>query len=372
MKFVDEAIVTVKAGKGGNGSASFRREKYIPRGGPDGGDGGRGGSIYIETADNLNTLADFRFVRHYEAKNGQTGMGNLKTGISGQDLVMRVPVGTVIFDDNTDELIYDLNEAEQKVIIARGGDGGLGNTNFKSSVNQAPRKFTKGKEGDERTLRFELKVLADVGLLGLPNAGKSTFLRAVSQARPKVANYPFTTLHPELGVVALGKGSSFVIADIPGLIEGASEGLGLGHQFLRHLSRTRLLLHIVDIAPYGEKTDLVNDINTIYNELVQYEQETETPLTDLPRWLVVNKVDVLDAAEAQQRVDEMLQDPLLKKYDWQGKVYPISAISRQGTKELCADIMQHLDKMYKQDQEHVELERLKSEYDPTDLDQRDS
>jgi len=369
MKFVDEAIVTVKAGKGGNGSASFRREKYIPRGGPDGGDGGKGGSIYIETAENLNTLADFRFVRHYEAKNGQTGMGNLKTGISGKDLVMRVPVGTVIFDDNTDELIYDLTEADQKVVIARGGDGGLGNTNFKSSVNQAPRKFTKGKEGDERTLRFELKVLADVGLLGLPNAGKSTFLRAVSQARPKVANYPFTTLHPELGVVALGKGSSFVIADIPGLIEGASEGLGLGHQFLRHLSRTRLLLHIVDIAPYGEKTDLVNDINTIYNELVQYEAETETPLTNLPRWLVVNKVDVLDVEETQMRIDEMLQDPLLQNSNWQGKVYQISAISRKGTKDLCADIMQHLDQAYKAEQDKGESARLSAEYNKSELDE---
>lgn len=365
MKFVDEATVTVKAGKGGNGSASFRREKYIPRGGPDGGDGGKGGSIYIQAVENINTLADFRFVRHYQAKDGQSGVGRLKTGASGENLVMRVPIGTVVFDDNTDELIYDLTESDQKVVIARGGDGGLGNTHFKSSVNQAPRKFTKGKEGDERVLRFELKVLADVGLLGLPNAGKSTFLRAVSQARPKVANYPFTTLHPELGVVALGKGSSFVIADIPGLIEGASEGLGLGHQFLRHLSRTRLLLHIIDIAPYGEKTDLTSDINTIYKELVQYEAQTETKLTHLPRWLVVNKIDVLTADETQQRIDEMLQDPLLQQSNWQGKVYQMSAISRLGTKDLCADIMQYLDQMYKAEQNESAM--LSAKYNKSEL-----
>ncbi len=334
MNFVDEAIITVKAGKGGNGALSFRREKYIPRGGPDGGDGGRGGTIYLTTTETLNTLADFRYVRHYEAQNGQVGMGRLKHGAAGDDLYIKVPVGTVVYDDETDELIYDLVEKDKTVVIAHGGGGGMGNTQFKSSTNQAPRKITKGKVGDERALRLELKVLADVGLLGLPNAGKSTFLTAVSQARPKVANYPFTTLHPQLGVVSLGQGSSFVIADIPGLIEGASEGLGLGHQFLRHLSRTRLLLHIVDIAPYGAEVDLANEVETIAAELKKYEELTGTPLTDLPRWLVINKIDVLDEEAVDARVDDML-----KTLDWDGKIYRISAVSRLGTQTICNDIM---------------------------------
>ncbi|MGH1426306.1 MAG: GTPase ObgE [Arenicella sp.] len=334
MNFVDEAIITVKAGKGGNGALSFRREKYIPRGGPDGGDGGRGGTIYLTTTETLNTLADFRYVRHYEAQNGQVGMGRLKHGAAGDDLYIKVPVGTVVYDDDTDELIYDLVEKDKTVVIAHGGGGGMGNTQFKSSTNQAPRKITKGKVGDERALRLELKVLADVGLLGLPNAGKSTFLTAVSQARPKVANYPFTTLHPQLGVVSLGQGSSFVIADIPGLIEGASEGLGLGHQFLRHLSRTRLLLHIVDIAPYGAEVDLANEVETIAAELKKYEELTGTPLTDLPRWLVINKIDVLDEEAVDARVDDML-----KTLDWDGKIYRISAVSRLGTQTICNDIM---------------------------------
>jgi len=334
MNFVDEAIITVKAGKGGNGALSFRREKYIPRGGPDGGDGGRGGSVYITTTETLNTLADFRYIRHYESKNGQTGMGRLKHGAAGDDLYIKVPVGTVVYDDDTDELIYDLIEKDLTVVIAHGGNGGMGNTQFKSSTNQAPRKITKGKVGDERTLRLELKVLADVGLLGLPNAGKSTFLTAVSQARPKVANYPFTTLHPQLGVVSLGHGSAFVVADIPGLIEGASEGLGLGHQFLRHLSRTRLLLHIVDIAPYGEEVDLAAEVKTIADELSKYKEITDTDLTQLPRWLVVNKIDILDDEDVQERIDSML-----KALDWDGKIYQISAIGRQGTQEICNDIM---------------------------------
>lgn len=334
MNFVDEAIITVKAGKGGNGALSFRREKYIPRGGPDGGDGGRGGTVYITTTETLNTLADFRYIRHYEAKNGQTGMGRLKHGAAGDDLTIKVPVGTVVYDDDTDELIYDLTENDVTVVIAHGGKGGLGNTQFKSSTNQAPRKITKGKVGDERTLRLELKVLADVGLLGLPNAGKSTFLTAVSQARPKIANYPFTTLHPQLGVVSLGQGSAFVIADIPGLIEGASEGHGLGHQFLRHLSRTKLLLHIVDIAPYGEEVNLAKEINTISKELEKYKEITGTDLTALPRWLVVNKIDVLEQDDVKQRIDT-----LVKSLKWQDKVYQISAIGRQGTQDICNDIM---------------------------------
>ena len=346
MNFVDEAIITIKAGKGGNGALSFRREKYIPRGGPDGGDGGRGGSIYLTTTETLNTLADFRYIRHYEAKNGQTGMGKLKHGASGDDLYINVPVGTVVYDDDTDELIYDLIEKDTTVIIAHGGNGGMGNTQFKSSTNQAPRKFTKGKIGDERALRLELKVLADVGLLGLPNAGKSTFLTAVSQARPKVANYPFTTLHPQLGVVSLGQGSSFVIADIPGLIEGASEGHGLGHQFLRHLSRTRLLLHIVDIAPYGEEVDLAKEVETIAQELSKYEIETGTPLTQLPRWLVINKIDVLESEQVDQRVDDMLES-----LGWQAKVYRMSAISRQGTQDICNDIMRMIQEEERRQQE---------------------
>ena len=294
MKFVDEAEITVQAGNGGHGALSFRREKYIPRGGPDGGDGGRGGSVYMVATEGLNTLADFRFVRHYQAKGGETGGGKVKTGQGGEDLIIKVPVGTLVYDSQTEELIADLDEVDAKITVAKGGDGGLGNTTFKSSTNQAPRKITKGRPGDARTLRLEMKVLADVGLLGLPNAGKSTFLRSVSQATPKVANYPFTTLHPELGVVSLGIGSSFVIADIPGLIEGASEGAGLGIQFLRHLARTKLLLHVVDIAPYGdEEANLAKDITTIVGELNQYSEQAGAELDQLDRWLVINKTDVV-------------------------------------------------------------------------------
>lgn len=343
MKFVDEAEITVRAGNGGHGALSFRREKYIPKGGPDGGDGGRGGSVFLRATDDLNTLADFRFVRHYEAKNGKSGAGKLKSGVSGDDLTIQVPVGTLVFDANTGEQIADMVNDEEVVLVAAGGMGGLGNTTFKSSTNQAPRKTTKGKLGDARTLRLELKVLADIGLLGLPNAGKSTFLRSVSQARPKVANYPFTTLHPELGVVSLGMGSSFVIADIPGLIEGAAQGAGLGIQFLRHLARTRLLLHVVDIAPYGnEEADLAKDVRTIYAELKQYSAEAGVELDQLDRWLVVNKIDtVLDEDRDQ------ILNTLLTELAWEGPVYAISAISREGTQKLCNDIMQHLEEMDK-------------------------
>ncbi len=349
MKFVDEAEITVQAGNGGHGALSFRREKYIPKGGPDGGDGGRGGSVFLIATLGLNTLADFRFVRHYQAKGGQTGGGKLKSGQSGEDLVIKVPVGTIVFDAQTDEQIADLTEPEQTVRVAQGGEGGLGNTTFKSSTNQAPRKITKGKPGDARTLRLELKVLADVGLLGLPNAGKSTFLRSVSQATPKVANYPFTTLYPELGVVSLGVGSSFVIADIPGLIEGASEGAGLGIQFLRHLSRTKLLLHIVDIAPYGdEEANLANDVRTIAAELDQYSEASGANLDQLERWLVVNKTDVVLDEDREQIVAALLQD-----LDWQGPVFEISAISRLGTQELCNAIMEKLNQMNKDEEEEV-------------------
>ena len=349
MKFVDEAEITVHAGNGGHGALSFRREKYIPKGGPDGGDGGRGGSVYLIATHGLNTLADFRFVRHYQAKGGQTGGGKLKSGQGGEDLVVKVPVGTIVYDAQTEELIADLTEADEVVMVAQGGEGGLGNTTFKSSTNQAPRKITKGKPGDARTLRLELKVLADVGLLGLPNAGKSTFLRSVSQATPKVANYPFTTLYPELGVVSLGVGSSFVVADIPGLIEGASEGAGLGIQFLRHLSRTKLLLHIVDIAPYGdEEANLAGDIRTIVGELEQYSQETGAELGSLERWLVINKTDVVLDEDRQEIVKELLEE-----LDWSGPVFEISAISRNGTQELCNAIMGHLDQLKKDEEEEV-------------------
>ena len=339
MKFVDEAEITVQAGNGGHGALSFRREKYIPRGGPDGGDGGKGGSVHLIATEGLNTLADFRFVRHYQAKGGQTGGGKVKTGQGGEDLTIKVPVGTMVYDAQTEELIADLTEADSVITVAQGGEGGLGNTTFKSSTNQAPRKITKGRPGDARTLRLELKVLADVGLLGLPNAGKSTFLRSVSQATPKVANYPFTTLHPELGVVSLGIGSSFVIADIPGLIEGASQGAGLGIQFLRHLARTKLLLHVVDIAPYGdEDANLANDITTIAGELTQYSEEAGADLDQLDRWLVINKTDTVLDEDRERIVEE-----LLKELGWTSPVYQISAISRQGTQQLCNDIQAYLD-----------------------------
>lgn len=362
MNFVDEAEITVQAGNGGNGALSFRREKYIPRGGPDGGDGGRGGSIYLRAIDGLNTLADFRFIRHYQSQNGKTGGGKVKTGQSGDDLIIDVPVGTLVFDAQTEEQIADLTEQGQQVKVAEGGIGGLGNTTFKSSTNQAPRKITKGRPGDARTLRLELKVLADVGLLGLPNAGKSTFLRAVSQARPKVANYPFTTLHPELGVVSLGMGSSFVVADIPGLIEGAAQGAGLGIQFLRHLARTKLLLHIVDIAPYGDQqADLVQDVTTITSELAQYSDQADANLDQLDRWLVINKKDtVLDEDQTE------IIDNLLNSLDWTGPVYRISAIARQGTQELCNDIMQYLEAQLKAEQPDVLLS-IPAVKDPTGL-----
>ncbi len=349
MKFVDEAEITVQAGNGGHGALSFRREKYIPRGGPDGGNGGRGGSVYLEATDGLNTLADFRFVRHYQAKGGQTGGGKVKTGQGGDDIVVKVPIGTMVYDGQTEELISDMTEEGQRIAVALGGEGGLGNTVFKSSTNQAPRKTTKGKPGDARTLRLELKVLADVGLLGLPNAGKSTFLRSVSQATPKVANYPFTTLHPELGVVSLGMGSSFVIADVPGLIEGAAQGAGLGIQFLRHLARTKLLLHVVDIAPYGdEEANLASDIRTIAGELSQYSEEAGADLDQLDRWLVINKTDVVLDEDRERIVNDLLQE-----LDWRGPVYTISAISRQGTQDLCNDIMNYIDAEIRAQQDEV-------------------
>ncbi len=336
MKFVDEARINVIAGNGGNGAMSFLRLKYMPKGGPDGGDGGRGGSVYLVARENLNTLSDFRFKRTYEAQHGAKGMGRNKTGVSGEDLEVVVPAGTVVSDTATGEVIGELLKDGQRLLVAQGGKGGLGNVHFKSSTNQAPRKTIPGKPGERRELGLELKVLADVGLLGLPNAGKSTFLRAVSQARPKVADYPFTTLHPELGVVSAGIGRSFVIADIPGLIEGAAEGAGLGYQFLRHLSRTRLLLHIVDLDPYKDADTVAQDVKTVASELQQYNPE----LAKLPRWLVLNKADLFSTDELAQRRQQVV-DALA----WQGEVFTISAISREGTKELVWKLMDYLESL---------------------------
>ena len=333
MKFIDEANIEAHAGKGGDGSASFRREKFVPRGGPDGGDGGRGGSIFARADRNINTLVDYRFQRIHRAKGGENGRGADCNGRSAEDVVLRVPVGTVVTDAESGEAVADLASHDQVALLAKGGAGGLGNLNFKSSTNRAPRQFTRGGDGESRRLKFELKVLADVGLLGMPNAGKSTFIRAVSAARPKVADYPFTTLHPNLGVVRVDENRSFVIADIPGLIEGAAEGAGLGHQFLRHLARTRLLLHIVDLAPFDPSTDPVAEARAIVHELEKYDQA----LFDKPRWLVLNKMDLLDADERDERVRMFIAD-----FGWQGKSFIISAIDGGGCRELTFAIMEHL------------------------------
>ena len=335
MKFIDEARIEVHAGKGGNGSASMRREKYIAFGGPDGGDGGVGGSIYVVADCNINTLVDYRFARIFRAKDGASGRGADCNGAGADDVVLRVPVGTVIKDLATDEVIADLTFDKQRVMVAKGGRGGLGNINFKSSTNRAPRQFTKGTEGETKEIHFELKVLADVGLLGMPNAGKSTFIRAVSAARPKVADYPFTTLHPNLGVVRVDDNRSFVIADVPGLIEGAAEGAGLGHQFLKHLQRTHLLLHLVDIAPYDDAVDPVKEAKALINELKKYDQA----LFDKPRWLILNKVDLVDKDEADKRVKA-----IIKGLKWKGPAFSISAMKADGCKELTFAIMDHVAK----------------------------
>lgn len=335
MKFIDEARIEVHAGKGGNGAVSFRREKYIPRGGPDGGDGGRGGSIYAIADRNINTLVDYRYTRVHRAKNGEPGRGSQCNGKGAPDIVLRVPVGTVITDLGTGEVIADLAEHEQKVLLAKGGQGGLGNEHFKSSTNRAPRQFTPGEPGESRELYLELKVLADVGLLGMPNAGKSTFIRAVSSAKPKVADYPFTTLQPNLGVVRVATDKSFVIADIPGLIEGAAEGAGLGHQFLRHLARTRLLLHLVDLAPLDPDADPVKDARAIAAELRKYDEA----LYRKPRWLVLNKADMLPPEQREAVVAEFL-----RRYRWKGPHFLISALTGEGCRELGFAIMDHLEK----------------------------
>ena len=333
MKFLDEAKILVQAGKGGDGIVSFRREKYIAKGGPNGGDGGHGGSVYLQATHNLNTLIDFRYKREFKAKNGQPGQGSNCTGESGDDLVIPVPIGTIVYDGDTEELIADLDHNEQKALVAQGGFRGLGNTRFKSSINRAPRQFTKGSPGEKRRLRLELKLLADVGLLGMPNAGKSTFIRSVSAAKPKVADYPFTTLVPQLGVVSFASGKSFVIADIPGLIEGAAQGQGLGHQFLRHVSRTKILLHLVDVAAL-DGSDPVENVNIIVNELAKYDPE----LAQRERWLVLNKIDLLSDDERQSKIDAVLNG--LK---WQGPVYAISALSSDGTDALIEAMVERLD-----------------------------
>lgn len=332
MKFVDEATIRVEAGKGGDGCCSFRREKYIPKGGPDGGDGGDGGSVWMVAESAMNTLIDFRYTRSYKAENGRQGSGRLRTGKSGDDLIIKVPVGTVVHDADTEEMIGDLVADGARLCVAKGGFHGIGNTRFKSSINRTPRQTTKGTLGEQRNLKLELKLLADVGLLGMPNAGKSTLISAISNARPKVADYPFTTLYPNLGVVRVGTGKSFVVADIPGLIEGAAEGAGLGIRFLKHLSRTRLLLHVIDLAPVDGSAPEAH-AQAIIDELGHY----DPALQALPRWLVLNKIDCLLPEEIDER-----RDQVVKALNWQGPVYLISAASGDGTQLLCQDIMQSL------------------------------
>jgi GTP-binding protein len=334
MKFFDEAKIEIIAGKGGDGSASFRREKSVPRGGPDGGDGGRGGSIIAVADSNLNTLIDYRYTRIFKAKDGENGRGRDQYGKGADDIVLRMPVGTVIKDADSGGIIADLAKNGDRVTLAQGGKGGLGNIHFKSSVNRAPRQFTRGMPGEQKNLEMELRVLADVGLLGMPNAGKSTFIRAVSAARPKVADYPFTTLHPNLGVVRVDESRSFVVADIPGLIEGAAEGAGLGHQFLRHLQRTHLLLHLVDIAPFDEGTDPAKEVRALAAELKKY----DAALARKPRWLVMNKVDLLEPAEAKKR-----GAALVKKLKWTKPWFLISGINGEGCRDVTFKVMDFLE-----------------------------
>ena len=346
MKFIDEAKIEVAAGRGGNGAVSFRREKYVPRGGPDGGDGGRGGSVFAVANENVNTLVEYRFVKRYQAKNGEKGHGSDRYGAGADDIELQMPVGTLIRDADTGEIVADLTRHGQRVCLARGGKGGLGNIHFKSSVNRAPKQATPGEPGEARRLLLELKVLADVGLLGMPNAGKSTLIRAVSAARPKVADYPFTTLHPNLGVVRVDEGQSFVMADIPGLIEGAAEGAGLGHRFLKHLSRTGLLLHVVDLAPFDEAVSPAAEALAIINELKKYDDE----LFGKPRWLVLNKLDMLTPEEAAERKTAFLETigwnypaPGEPGFDRQTpRLFEISALAHQGTQELVRQIGQYL------------------------------
>ena len=342
MKFVDEAVITVTAGNGGNGCISFRREKFIPLGGPDGGDGGDGGSVWLEADENLNTLVDFRHDRYFKAQRGQNGMGRQMFGKAGEDITIKVPIGTEVVNVATDEIIGDLTVHGARMLVAQGGEGGKGNVHFKSSVNRAPRKASNGTPGEEREIRLEMKLLADVGLLGFPNAGKSTFIRAVSAATPKVADYPFTTLHPNLGVVSVEVARSFVIADIPGLIEGAADGAGLGSLFLRHVQRTSLLLHLVDMAPFDESIDPAEQVRAIENELRKY----DPGMLEKPRWLVLNKGDLLDDDTRAERAKA-----IIAALDWKEPWFTVSAIGREGTWPIMLKIQQFFD-----DQKHAALE----------------
>ena len=332
MKFVDEATIDIAAGHGGAGCVSFRREKFIPFGGPNGGDGGRGGSVWAVADVNLNTLIDFRYTRRFEARNGEAGRGSDQFGAAGEDIFLRVPVGTIVIDADTGERLCELLAPDEKVLLAKGGDGGFGNLHFKSSTNRAPRQKTPGWPGEARKLKLELRVLADVGLLGMPNAGKSTLIAAISNARPKIADYPFTTLHPNLGVVRVGPDQSFVVADIPGLIEGASEGAGLGHQFLRHLQRTELLLHLVDLAPF-DGADPVAQVRAIVKELKAYDKS----LHDKPRWIVLNKLDMVPFEEREARVKDFV-----RRLRWKGPVFSISALARDGLEALVRAAYLHV------------------------------
>jgi GTPase len=333
MKFVDEATIDVAAGDGGAGCASFRREKFIPFGGPNGGDGGRGGSIYAVADLNLNTLIDYRYARRHEARKGEAGRGSDQFGAAGDDIVLRMPVGTILTDVESGQVVAELLVPGEKVLICKGGDGGFGNLHFKTSTNRAPRQKTPGWPGEQKKLKLELRVLADVGLLGMPNAGKSTLIAAISNARPKIADYPFTTLHPNLGVVRVGPEQSFVVADIPGLIEGAAEGAGLGHQFLRHLQRTRLLLHLIDMAPFDDSVDPAAQAKAIVKELKKY----DPALYDKPRWLVLNKMDMVPTDERDARVKEFLRRLRSKQ-----PVFEISALTREGLEPLLKAIYQHV------------------------------
>lgn len=354
MRFIDEAIVTVKAGDGGNGIVSFRREKYIPKGGPDGGDGGRGGSVYVVADDNTNTLVDYRYTRRYEAKRGENGRSKNCSGRKSEDIFLTVPIGTTVIDVDTDQVIGDLTERGQRILVAKGGDGGLGNTHFKTSTNQAPRKATKGFEGEFKQLKLELKVVADVGLIGLPNAGKSTFIRQVSSARPKVANYPFTTLVPNLGVVDVGIGRSFVMADIPGLIEGASEGAGLGIRFLKHVARTRRLLHLVDVQPI-DGSDPVQNAQIILNELQKFSPE----LAKLPQVLILNKLD-----QVPKEAQNSLCTRIVAELGWTGVVFRTSTLTGDGVEDVVFHLMNEIDRekeLEEQSPEFAEEQRLRFE-----------
>jgi GTP-binding protein len=355
MKFVDEAFIDIAAGDGGNGCVSFRHEKYKEFGGPNGGDGGRGGHVYAVADSNLNTLVDFRYSRRHEAKRGEHGMGSDMFGAAGDDIVLKMPVGTIISDAETGEVLYELLKEGEVVTIAKGGDGGFGNMRFKSAINRAPRQKTPGWPGEKKSLKLELKVLADVGLLGMPNAGKSTLISAISNARPRIADYPFTTLHPNLGVVRVGPEQSFVVADLPGLIEGASEGAGLGHLFLRHLQRTRLLLHVIDMAPFDDAVDPVAQAKAIVGELKKY----DTALYEKPRWLVLNKLDMVPGDERAARVKDFV-----KRMRFKGPVFEISALTREGCEHLVQAVYQHIKAQQVAEQVPVEVDPRFAELPP--------